>query len=98
MTALGGTIPNGQEIEGRLAELDECLLETNRSVQGMDRGLKYVIEQVDPLEQDLGVQHTQPANLNYLHKELLLDYHKMANLMMMNRCAPGLLAWAKDRE
>eukprot|EP00975_Prorocentrum_lima_P015765 3344659-Prorocentrum_lima.AAC.1 len=27
----------------------------------MDRGLKYVVEQVDQLEQNLGVQHNQPV-------------------------------------
>eukprot|EP00975_Prorocentrum_lima_P027989 5886010-Prorocentrum_lima.AAC.1 len=40
MTALEGTTPNRREIERMLLmELDESLLEINRNVQGMDRGL-----------------------------------------------------------
>eukprot|EP00975_Prorocentrum_lima_P005847 1266438-Prorocentrum_lima.AAC.1 len=39
MTALEATIPHGREIEGRLMELDESLLEVNKNVQGVDRGL-----------------------------------------------------------
>eukprot|EP00975_Prorocentrum_lima_P064562 12898261-Prorocentrum_lima.AAC.1 len=42
-------------------ELDGSLLEVNKSVQGLERGLSYVVEQVDQLEQNLGVQRTQPA-------------------------------------
>eukprot|EP00975_Prorocentrum_lima_P063713 12893208-Prorocentrum_lima.AAC.1 len=45
LTALEGTIPNGQEIEGRLMEVDGSMLEINRSVQGLDRGLSFVVEQ-----------------------------------------------------
>eukprot|EP00975_Prorocentrum_lima_P063115 12889549-Prorocentrum_lima.AAC.1 len=41
-------------------ELEGSLPEINNSVQGLERGLRYVVEQVDPLEQNLGVQHTQP--------------------------------------
>eukprot|EP00975_Prorocentrum_lima_P026976 5673560-Prorocentrum_lima.AAC.1 len=42
-------------------DLDGPLLVINNSVRGLERGLSYVIEQVDQLEQNLGVQHTQPA-------------------------------------
>eukprot|EP00975_Prorocentrum_lima_P046171 9656958-Prorocentrum_lima.AAC.1 len=61
MTALEGTLPNGREIEGRLMELDGSMLEIHNNVQGLDRGLSYVVAQVDQLEQNLGVQHNQPV-------------------------------------
>eukprot|EP00975_Prorocentrum_lima_P056374 11819392-Prorocentrum_lima.AAC.1 len=35
--------------------------------------------------------------MNNLNKEVLLDFNIVVNLVM-DLCAPGLLAWAKDRE
>eukprot|EP00975_Prorocentrum_lima_P066019 12906840-Prorocentrum_lima.AAC.1 len=54
MTTLEGTIPNGRDIEERLMELDGSILETTKRVQGLDRRLSFVVDQVDQLEENLG--------------------------------------------
>eukprot|EP00975_Prorocentrum_lima_P057176 11994613-Prorocentrum_lima.AAC.1 len=60
MTMLESTIPNGEKIERILKQLDTSLLEIKKDVQGVDRGLKYAVEQMDQLEQNLGIQRNQP--------------------------------------
>eukprot|EP00975_Prorocentrum_lima_P051948 10878771-Prorocentrum_lima.AAC.1 len=45
LTVLEGTIPNIKEVEGILMELDGSLLDINNSVQGLERGLSFVVEQ-----------------------------------------------------
>eukprot|EP00975_Prorocentrum_lima_P011263 2392293-Prorocentrum_lima.AAC.1 len=62
MTVLESTIPSGRKIEGRLKELDKSLLEIKKEVQGVDKGLKFAVEQMDQLEQNLGLQHDQPVS------------------------------------
>eukprot|EP00975_Prorocentrum_lima_P037971 7988796-Prorocentrum_lima.AAC.1 len=53
MTVLEGTIPNAKEVEAMLVDIDGSLMEINKHVEGLDRGLSYVVEQVDQLEQNL---------------------------------------------
>eukprot|EP00975_Prorocentrum_lima_P051582 10802468-Prorocentrum_lima.AAC.1 len=61
MTVPEGTIPNAKEVEARLMEIGGSLMENNKYVEGLDRGLSYVVEQVDQLEQNLSAHLTQPA-------------------------------------
>eukprot|EP00975_Prorocentrum_lima_P024739 5196601-Prorocentrum_lima.AAC.1 len=69
MTVLEGTIPNAKEVEARLMEIDGSLMEISNNAKGLERGLSYVVEQVDQLEQNLSIH---PFSLN---KELLLDFN-----------------------
>eukprot|EP00975_Prorocentrum_lima_P064754 12899448-Prorocentrum_lima.AAC.1 len=45
LSVLEGAIPNANEVEGRLMELDGYLQEVNSNVQGLETGLSYVVEQ-----------------------------------------------------
>eukprot|EP00975_Prorocentrum_lima_P050016 10472336-Prorocentrum_lima.AAC.1 len=53
ITVLEGTIPNAKEVEARLMEIDGSLMKINDNVKGLERGLSYVVEQVDQLEENL---------------------------------------------
>eukprot|EP00975_Prorocentrum_lima_P005702 1232967-Prorocentrum_lima.AAC.1 len=61
MTVLESRIPDGKKIEGRLKKIDISLAENWKETQSVDRELKHAIEQMDQLEQNLGLQQGQPA-------------------------------------
>eukprot|EP00975_Prorocentrum_lima_P011467 2438939-Prorocentrum_lima.AAC.1 len=45
LTVLEGTIPNAKEVEPKLMDIDGSLMGINKNVEGLDRGLSYVVAQ-----------------------------------------------------
>eukprot|EP00975_Prorocentrum_lima_P037738 7938930-Prorocentrum_lima.AAC.1 len=62
MVRLESKVPDGKKIDGRLKKIEASLVENRNEVKAVDRGLEYAVEQMDQLEQNLGLQHILPAH------------------------------------